>query len=295
MKVLVKDLIRVYRLGNVEVQALRGLSMEVKEGEMVSVIGPSGSGKTTLLNIIGGLDQATAGYVQVGDIVVTTLKPSHLIDFRRKSVGHVFQTLNLIPTLTAIENVELSMIAMGASRGSRHERVKHLLEIVGLTERANHKPDELSGGEQQRVAIAAALANDAPVLLADEPTGELDTVNAKVVVDFLEKVNKELGKTVIMVTHDPKVARVADRILKIEDGTIKAALTPAQIVKEEGAISYVDQLRARIADIEAQLVKLDEDFKTGKISGDEYVEKRQNLKQTKTSLDEELHRMGIVT
>jgi putative ABC transport system ATP-binding protein len=295
MKVLVKDLIRVYRLGNVEVQALRGLSMEVKEGEMISVIGPSGSGKTTLLNIIGGLDQATAGYVQVGDIVVTTLKPSHLIDFRRKSVGHVFQTLNLIPTLTAIENVELSMIAMGASRGSRHERVKHLLEIVGLTERANHKPDELSGGEQQRVAIASALANDAPVLLADEPTGELDTVNAKVVVDFLEKVNKELGKTVIMVTHDPKVARVADRILKIEDGTIKAALTPAQIVKEEGAISYVDQLRARIADIEAQLVKLDEDFKTGKISGDEYVEKRQNLKQTKTSLDEELHRMGIVT
>lgn len=295
MKVLVKDLIRVYRLGNVEVQALRGLSMEVKEGEMVSVIGPSGSGKTTLLNIIGGLDQATAGYVQVGDIVVTALKPSHLIDFRRKSVGHVFQTLNLIPTLTAIENVELSMIAMGASRGSRHERVKHLLEIVGLTERANHKPDELSGGEQQRVAIAAALANDAPVLLADEPTGELDTVNAKVVVDFLEKVNKELGKTVIMVTHDPKVARVADRILKIEDGTIKAALTPAQIVKEEGAISYVDQLRARIADIEAQLVKLDEDFKTGKISGDEYVEKRQNLKQMKTSLDEELHRMGIVT
>jgi len=295
MKVLVKDLIRVYRLGNVEVQALRGLSMEVKEGEMVSVIGPSGSGKTTLLNIIGGLDQATAGYVQVGDIVLTTLKPSHLIDFRRKSVGHVFQTLNLIPTLTAIENIELSMIAMGASRGSRHERVGHLLEIVGLTERANHKPDELSGGEQQRVAIAAALANDAPVLLADEPTGELDTVNAKVVVDFLEKVNKELGKTVIMVTHDPKVARVADRILKIEDGTIKAALTPAQIVKEEGAISYVDQLRARIADIEAQLVKLDEDFKTGKISGDEYVEKRQNLKQTKTSLDEELHRMGIVT
>jgi len=295
MKLLVKDLIRVYRLGNVEVQALRGLSMEVKEGEMVSVIGPSGSGKTTLLNIIGGLDQATAGYVQVGDIVVTTLKPSQLIDFRRKSVGHVFQTLNLIPTLTAIENVELSMIAMGASRGSRHERVKHLLEIVGLTERANHKPDELSGGEQQRVAIAAALANDAPVLLADEPTGELDTVNAKVVVDFLQKVNEELGKTVIMVTHDPKVARVADRIMKIEDGTIKAALTPAQIVKEEGAISYVDQLRARIADIEAQLVKLDEDFKAGKISGDEYVESRQNLKQTKTSLDEELHRMGIVT
>jgi len=294
-KITIKDLIRIYRLGRVEVQALRGLTMSVKEGEMVSIIGPSGSGKTTLLNIIGGLDKATAGSVLVGDTEVTALNTSQLVDFRRKAVGHIFQTLNLIPTLTAAENVELSMIAMGTSRGSRRKRVKQLLKTVGLTERANHKPDELSGGEQQRVAIAAALANDAPVLLADEPTGELDTVTAKVIVDFLVKVNKELGKTVIMVTHDPKVARVADRILKIEDGTIKAALTPAQIVKEEGAISYVDQLRARIADIDAQLVKLDEDFKAGKISGDEYVERRQNLKQTKTSLDEELHRMGVVT
>lgn len=295
MKVLVKDLIRVYRLGNVEVQALRGLNMDVKEGEMVSVIGPSGSGKTTLLNIVGGLDQATAGYVQVGDVTVTALQPSQLVDFRRKHVGHIFQTLNLIPTLTTAENVELPMIAMGASRRFRHERVKQLLEIVGLTERANHKPDEISGGEQQRVAMSAALANDAPVLLADEPTGELDTVNAKIVVDYLVKVNKELGKTIIMVTHDPNVARAADRILKIEDGLIKSALTPAQIVKEEAAVSYVDQLRARIADIDAQLVKLDEDFKTGKINGDEYVERRQNLKQTRTSLDEELHRMGVVT
>lgn len=295
MKVLVKDLIRVYRLGNVEVQALRGLNMDVKEGEMVSVIGPSGSGKTTLLNIVGGLDQATAGYVQVGDVMVTALQPSQLVDFRRKHVGHIFQTLNLIPTLTTAENVELPMIAMGASRRFRHERVKQLLEIVGLTERANHKPDEISGGEQQRVAMSAALANDAPVLLADEPTGELDTVNAKIVVDYLVKVNKELGKTIIMVTHDPNVARAADRILKIEDGLIKSALTPAQIVKEEAAVSYVDQLRARIADIDAQLVKLDEAFKTGKINGDEYVERRQNLKQTRTSLDEELHRMGVVT
>ncbi|MDH5448178.1 MAG: ABC transporter ATP-binding protein [Candidatus Bathyarchaeota archaeon] len=295
MKVLVKDLIRVYRLGNVEVQALRGLNMDVKEGEMISVIGPSGSGKTTLLNIVGGLDKATAGYVQVGDVTVTALQPSQLVDFRRKHVGHIFQTLNLIPTLTAAENIELPMIAMGASRGSRHERVKQLLEIVGLTERANHKPDEISGGEQQRVAMSAALANDAPVLLADEPTGELDTVNAKIVVDYLVKVNEELGKTIIMVTHDPNMARAADRILKIEDGIIKAALTPAQIVKEEAAVSYVDQLRARITDIDAQLVKLDEDFKANKISGDEYVERRQNLKQTKTSLDEELHRMGVVT
>lgn len=295
MRVSVKDLIRVYRLGSVEVQALRGLNMEVKEGEMVSVIGPSGSGKTTLLNIVGGLDQATAGHVQVGDTVVTALETSQLVDFRRETVGHIFQTLNLIPTLTAAENVELPMIAMGASRGRRHERVKQLLETVGLLDRARHKPDELSGGEQQRVAMAAALANDAPVLLADEPTGELDTVNAKIVVDYLLKVNKEFGKTIIMVTHDPNVARAANRILKIEDGIIKAALTPAQIVKEDAAVSYVDQLRSRIVDIEAQLATLDKDFKAGKISGDQYVERRQNLKQMKNSLDEELHRMGVVT
>ena len=262
---------------------------------MVSVIGPSGSGKTTLLNIVGGLDQATAGHVQVGNTTVTALEPSQLVDFRRNTVGHIFQTLNLIPTLTAAENVGLPMIALGASRGRRHERVKQLLETVGLVDRAKHKPDELSGGEQQRVAMAAALANDAPVLLADEPTGELDTVNAKIVVDYLLKVNKELGKTIIMVTHDPNVARAANRILKIEDGTIKAALTPAQIVKEEVAVSYVDQLRSRIVDIEAQLATLDKDFKAGKISGDQYVERRQNLKQMKNSLDEELHRMGVVT
>jgi putative ABC transport system ATP-binding protein len=293
--VLVKDLIRVYRLGNVEVQALRGLNIEIKEGEMVSVIGPSGSGKTTLLNIIGGLDQATAGYLQVGDTIVTALEPSQLVDFRRKTVGHIFQTLNLIPTLNAAENIELPMIAMGASRRRRHENVEQLLETVGLIERDNHKPDELSGGEQQRVAIAAALANDPPVLLADEPTGELDTVNAKIVVDYLSKVNKELGKTIIMVTHDPKIARAADRILKIEDGIIKAALAPTQIVQDETAISYVDQLRARMEDIGVQLASLDKDFKTGKIDGDEYVERRQNLKRLRNSLDEELHRMGIVT
>ena len=295
MEIVVKDLVKVYRIGGVEVQALRGLSMGIKESELVSVIGPSGSGKTTLLNIVGGLDKATAGSVRVGDTEVTILNTSQLVDFRRKTVGHIFQTLNLIPTLTAAENVELPMIAFGVHRGERSYRVKKLLEVVGLTERANHKPDEMSGGEQQRVAIAAALANDAPVILADEPTGELDTMNAKIVVDFLVKVNHELGKTIIMVTHDPGVARVADRILRIEDGTIKAALTPTQVLREEVAVSYVDQLRSRISYIDAQLTKLDEDFKAGKISGDEYVEKRQNLKQTRNSLQEELHRMGVVT
>ena len=295
MKVVVKDLIRVYRLGSIEVQALRGLSMDIDEGEMISIIGPSGSGKTTLLNVVGGLDQSTGGHVQVGAIVVTALPPSQLVDYRRKTVGHIFQTLNLIPTLTAAENIELPMIALGASRKRRNERVQELLNIVGLTDRANHKPEELSGGEQQRIAMAAALANDAPVLLADEPTGELDTVNAKIVVDYLAKVNKELGKTIIMVTHDPSVARVAHRILRIEDGVIKMALTPSEVIAEEKAVSYIDQLRARITEINTQLQQLDEDFKAGKIGGDEYVQRRQNLKQMKDSLKEELHRMGVVT
>ena len=295
LDVKIRDLMKVYRLGKVEVQALRGLDMDVKAGELISIIGPSGSGKTTLLNIVGGLDQATAGTVQVGDTGVATLSTTQLVDYRRKTVGHIFQTLNLIPTLTAAENVELSMIALGVSRKRRAERVHELLEIVGLTDRASHKPEELSGGEQQRVAIAAALANDAPVLLADEPTGELDTVNAKMIVDYLVKVNKELGKTIIMVTHDPSVARAADRILRIEDGVIKMALTPSEVIVEEKAVSYIDQLRARIAEIDAQLQQLDEDFKAGKISGDEYVQKRQSLKQMKDSLKEELHRMGVVT
>jgi putative ABC transport system ATP-binding protein len=295
LDVKIRDLVKVYRLGKVEVQALRGLSMDVEAGELISIIGPSGSGKTTLLNIVGGLDQATAGTVQIGDTYLTTLSTTNLVDYRRRTVGHIFQTLNLIPTLTAAENIELPMIALGVSRGNRAGRVQELLSIVGLSDRASHKPEELSGGEQQRVAIAAALANDAPILLADEPTGELDTVNAKIVVDYLVKVNKELGKTIIMVTHDPSVARVANRILRIEDGVIKMALTPSEVIVEEKAVSYIDQLRARIAEITAQLQQLDNDFKVGKISGDEYTERRQSLKQIRDSLKEEMHRMGVVT
>jgi putative ABC transport system ATP-binding protein len=294
LDVKVKDLVKVHRTGKIEVQALRGLSMNVKAGELIAIIGPSGSGKTTLLNIVGGLDNATAGTVQVGDTNVTSLSVTQLVDYRRKMVGHIFQTLNLIPTLTAKENIEFSMIASGVPRADRKQRVQELLETVGLQDRARHKPEELSGGEQQRIALAAALSNDAPVLLADEPTGELDTVNAKIVVDYLVKVNRELGKTIIMVTHDPSVARVAHRILRIEDGVIKMSLTPSEVIVEEKAVSYTDQLRARIGEINTQLLQLDEDFRAGKITGDEYTDKRLKLKQTLGSLREELSRMGVV-
>jgi putative ABC transport system ATP-binding protein len=295
LDVTVRDLVKVHRTGKIEVQALRGLNMKVKAGELIAIIGPSGSGKTTLLNIAGGLDTATAGTVQVGETTVTSLSVSQLVNFRRKIVGHIFQNLNLIPTLTAEENIDFSMVAAGIPRGTRSTRVKELLETVGLTDRAHHKPEELSGGEQQRIAIASAIANDAPVLLADEPTGELDTVTAKCVVDYLVKINKELGKTIIMVTHDPSVARVTDRILRIEDGVIKMALTPSEAIVEEKAVSYTDQLKARVNEINSHLLQLDKDFKANKITGDEYTEQRTKLKQTLESLREELSRMGIVT
>jgi putative ABC transport system ATP-binding protein len=294
LNVKVRDLVKVHHTGKIEVQALRGLSLDIASGELVSIIGPSGSGKSTLLNIIGGIDKATAGMVQVGEKTVTALSVRQLVDFRRKMVGHIFQNLNLIPTLTAQENVEFSMVASGVARGKRKQRVQDLLETVGLQERAHHMPEELSGGEQQRIAIAAALANDAPVLLADEPTGELDTANARIIVEYLVKVNRDLGKTIIMVTHDPSVARASNRILRIEDGQIKSSLAPSEVIVKEKAVSYVDQLKARITEINVDLEQFDSDFKSDKINGDEYVQKRQSLKHIRDSLKEELSRMGVI-
>ena len=292
--VKIRDLVKVHHTGKIEVQALRGLNLDISAGELVSIIGPSGSGKSTLLNIIGGLDKATAGYVQVGEKVVTTLSVRQLVDYRRKMVGHIFQNLNLIPTLSAQENIEFSMVASGVARGKRKQRVRELLKTVSLEDRAHHKPEELSGGEQQRIAIAAALANDAPVLLADEPTGELDTANARIIVEYLVKVNQEFGKTIIMVTHDPSVARASSRILRIEDGLIKTSLAPSEVIVQERAVSYVDQLKDRIIEINSELEQLDRDFRSEKVSGDDYVAKRQSLKLIRDSLKEELSRMGVI-
>jgi putative ABC transport system ATP-binding protein len=294
LNIKVRDLVKVHHTGKIEVQALRGLNLDIASGELVSIIGPSGSGKSTLLNIIGGIDKATAGVVQVGEKTVTALSVRQLVDYRRKMVGHIFQNLNLIPTLTAQENVEFSMVASGVARGKRKQRVQDLLETVGLLERAHHMPEELSGGEQQRIAIAAALANDAPVLLADEPTGELDTANARIIVEYLVKVNRDFGKTIIMVTHDPSVARASNRILRIEDGQIKTSLAPSEVIVNEKAVSYVDQLKARIIEINVDLEQFDSDFKSDKINGDEYVQKRQSLKHIRDSLKEELSRMGVI-
>src|SRR5437867_8399066 len=292
--VTVDSLVKAYRLGHVEVQALRGLNLKLDAGRMVSIIGPSGSGKTTLLNILGGLDRATAGTVSVGNTQLTSLPSSELVWYRRDIVGHIFQALNLIPTLTAAENVELPMMAAKVKSSARRSRIKELLDVVGLSDRWEHKLDELSGGEQQRVAIAAALANDPPLLLADEPTGELDSVNARMVTDFLVKVNRELGKTVIMVTHDQNVARAADSIMRIEDGAIKASLTPSQIAGVEASGSYLDQLRRRVVELEDQMRRLDEDFKAGRIGGDEYAEQRIRLRQIRGGVQDEMQRQGVI-
>lgn len=294
LNVKVRDLVKIHHTGKIEVQALRGLNLDISSGELVSIIGPSGSGKSTLLNIIGGLDKATAGIVTVGEKAVTSLSVRQLVDYRRKMVGHIFQNLNLIPTLTAQENIEFSMVASGVKRNVRKQRVQELLNVVGLDARAHHKPEELSGGEQQRIAIASALANDAPILLADEPTGELDTANARLIAEHLVRINRELGKTIIMVTHDPSVARVSTRILRIEDGVIKTALAPSEAIGQEKAVSYVDQIKARIMEINTQITQLDSDFRTEKIDGDEYVQKRLSLKQIRDSLKEECSRMGVI-
>lgn len=293
MTVVVKDLAKFYRIGTIEIRALRGLNMSISEGEMVSLIGPSGSGKTTLLNIIGGLDKASSGSVSVFGKEVTALEPSQLVEFRRQTVGHIFQTLNLIPTLTAAENVELSMVALGVPKTDRQKRCEELIDVVGLSERMKHKPGELSGGEQQRVAIAAALANDPPLILADEPTGELDTANARIIVDFLSKVNKELGKTIVMVTHDPNAARAADRIFRIQDGLIMTYVEPVS-AGVTSSNTYDEMLRGRIAEIDNQLSKLEVSFKRGEITGGDYVEGQTRLTQTRTVLVDELNRLGVI-
>jgi len=215
-----KDLIKVYRTGKSEVIALRGLDMQVAEGELVAVQGPSGCGKTTLLNLIGGIDRPTAGRIEVDGSNLVDFGDGELVKYRLAKVGFIFQFFNLVPTLTAEENVELPLRLAGKGLSIRAKRRKELLELVGMTQRASHRPDELSGGEQQRVAIGVALANDPPLLLADEPTGELDTKTGQEVLDLFRRLNQEFKKTIVVVTHDARVSHIAHRVLEIQDGKI---------------------------------------------------------------------------
>lgn len=214
------NLEKEYRLGEVVVHALRGVNMELKKGEFVVVEGPSGSGKTTLLNLIGALDKPTKGKVYVDGKDLAAMNERELTGLRRNEIGFVFQFYNLIPVLTAFENIELSMMVAGVPKKKMQERTRELLEIVGLIDRANHRPDELSGGEQQRIAIARALANQPSLVLADEPTGDLDTATGSEVMEVLREMSKREKVTVIVVTHDLGIAEMADRILEMKDGKI---------------------------------------------------------------------------
>ncbi|MCZ7355896.1 MAG: ABC transporter ATP-binding protein [Candidatus Methanoperedens sp.] len=218
--VQITNIHRQYRVGEVVIEALRGIDLEVEEGEFVVVQGSSGSGKSTLLHIIGCVDVPSSGSVKINGTDTANLSADRLANLRLHALGFVFQHFYLLPTLTAYENIELPMKEAKIPKNARKERVLSLLESVGLSNRANHRPGQLSGGEQQRVAIARALANDPPLILADEPTGELDSIMGNRIIDLLIELNKKYGKTTIVVTHDESLSRIPARIIKIMDGRI---------------------------------------------------------------------------
>ena len=217
-----ENITRIYHVGEVETPALRGVDLVVESGEFMALVGPSGSGKTTLLQIIGCLDQPTTGKVFIGGKDVTELNRNQRADIRKGTIGFIFQFFALIPTLTAYENVELPLLLVGRSASERKKRVSELLDAVGLSDRAHHRPDQLSGGEQQRVAVARALVTDPSIVLADEPTANLDTANGQQVMEIMKRLNQETGVTFVFATHDPRVFQHARRIVTLQDGKVVA-------------------------------------------------------------------------
>ncbi|MFQ6101046.1 MAG: ABC transporter ATP-binding protein [Anaerolineae bacterium] len=255
-----RDLVKIYSDGT-RVRALDGVNMRVARGEFVSVMGPSGSGKSTLLNMLGALDRPTGGQALVNGEDLATVRD--LDTFRARTVGFIFQLHNLIPTLTARENVGVPMIGQHVGRGERHRRAEELLGLVGLAERMNHLPNQLSGGERQRVAIARALANRPVLILADEPTGDLDSESGAEVIGLMHRLNHELGTTIIVVTHDPAVARQTDRILIMRDGRIVHEHTVGTPFEEDLAAFRRSGLgKAILAGDEAALARFGPDERT---------------------------------
>ncbi len=295
-------LIKVYRNGPLEVQALRGVTVRFPPGRMYVVMGPSGSGKTTLMNLLGGVDRPTGGTVYHGDMRIDNLGDTELDDHRLDYVGFVFQTINLVPTLTAWDNVELPLLFKKVPKSKRVERVEKLLEAVGLRGKARHKPSELSGGEQQRVAIAVALANDPPIIIADEPTAELDYENARKIVDILHALALKHGKTVIVTTHDPRVAVRADKIIRLEDGVTKGEYTPVELEKayapttggsgEAGVYGLTNIVRARLARVQEEIEELRRKLVSGEIGIEEAFERYQDLQRQKRALEDLLASIG---
>ncbi len=239
------NLVKIYKAADLEVVALQGLDLQVPVGEMLALVGPSGAGKSTLLNILGGLDVPSAGWCEVAGVDLTRITTRERLLYRRRIVGHVWQqtTRNLLRDLTLLDNVMVPMVLAGYPAGKRRRHASELLELVGLGPRIHHKPDRLSGGEQQRGALAVALANDPPLLLADEPTGELDSVTAKEVLNLLRRLNLELGLTTIVVTHDQLVAQAMDRSVAIRDGRTSTELVHTEEAEETVIIDSVGRLQ----------------------------------------------------
>ena len=219
--IVMKDIVKSFYIGTPnELNILKGINISVKKGEFVSIVGASGSGKSTLMNIIGALDKPTEGKYVLDDIDVSGLKDNELSAIRNKKIGFVFQTFNLIPRSTALSNVELPMLYAGLNSRKRRERAENLLELVDMKDRMMHKPNELSGGQKQRVAIARALANDPSIILADEPTGALDSATGRLVMDIFHKVHELEGKTIVFITHNNELAKETERIITLKDGRI---------------------------------------------------------------------------
>jgi putative ABC transport system ATP-binding protein len=216
----VVDLFKSYRRDSLEIPVLRNISLKIAEGDFLAFMGPSGSGKTTLLNLIAGIDKPTSGKIVIGDTDITELSETELAVWRSHNVGFIFQFYNLIPVLTALENVELPLILTPLSRKERRSHAETALEVVGLGERMHHFPRQLSGGQEQRVAIARAIATDPAILVADEPTGDLDKVSAEEVLELMHRLNRELNKTILMVTHDPRAAERARSVRNLDKGEL---------------------------------------------------------------------------
>ena len=214
------DVKRTYKIGEVETHALQGVSLTIESGEFTALVGPSGSGKTTLLQLIGCLDQPSSGTVVINGKETTGLSRNQRADLRKGSIGFVFQFFALIPTLTAYENVEMPLLLNGKTSAERKQRVMELLGAIDMTDRAHHRPDQMSGGQQQRVAVARALATDPTMILADEPTANLDTENGEQVMEIMKKLNEETGTTFVFATHDPRVIKYAKRVVTLQDGLI---------------------------------------------------------------------------
>ena len=231
-----KDLIKEFTMGGQTLQALKGIQLDIYRGEYISIMGPSGSGKSTLFNMVGGLDKPTRGTVFINDVDMAQLDAQELAYLRCRTIGYIFQSFNLIPVMTALENVTLPMVFAGVPQDEGIERGMELLKMVGLGERYHHKPTELSGGQQQRVACARALANNPSIILADEPTGNLDLKTGKEIIDLLKKLNKENNVTIISATHDLKMLDISDRIVWIRDGYVERIEERADVQLQVGVM-----------------------------------------------------------